>query len=80
MEDRRFPYLGGVGMNAALLSVEGDTTCSQRVLHTAVASLRSCSIYGKPLHLFALHLQYKRILDGDSSACVSCAILLSGIA
>lgn len=49
-KQERFAHLGGLGINAALLYIEGDTPCSQHVLHTAVASLQAA--YGRPLQMF----------------------------
>ncbi|KAL0052253.1 hypothetical protein WJX82_010721 [Trebouxia sp. C0006] len=40
MEDRRFPYLGGVGMNAALLSVE-DAKAHQQLLARYLAEFHA---------------------------------------
>jgi len=50
-KQERFAHLGALGINAALLYIEGDAPCSQHVLHVAVASLCSSSIWQTPAFL-----------------------------
>ena len=72
-KQERFAYLGALGTKAALLYIEGDAPCSQHVLHIAVASLCSSSIWQTTV--FVSCLLYKTIIGGDSSRCLSCPVI-----
>ncbi len=63
-KQEQFAHLGALGINAALLSIEGDAPCSQHVLYAAVASPCSSSLWQTPA--FASCLHYKTTVHGTA--------------